>query len=445
MKLDGLKVVVVGMARSGLAAVEFLSARGADVTATDANVLETLGDAGAALQRLRVPFVPQQTEIFEKADLVVASPGVPAGAPDLQLVRSKGIPVIGEVELAARFLRGPVVAITGSNGKTTTTALLGHLLETAGIAAQVGGNIGVPPTTMVETSRDDQWNVLELSSFQLATTSTLHARIAAILNISENHLDWHGSMDAYRAAKGRIMRHQTSADLVVLKLDDSACLNYADQTPARVGWFSLSKAMAGGAWLAGGELVVNGEPLMAAGEVPLPGRHNLENVLAAARMALDAGAPLADIARGVTSFQAVEHRLEFVRTRGGVRYYNDSKATTPAAALKSIEALDGPLWIILGGKDKGLDFTALREPLSGRARAALLVGQDAAKIAGQLAGAVPIEQLGTIDAAVRFAAQRAKSGEVVLLAPACTSWDQFKNFEERGRLFKEVVRALEGD
>ena len=445
MKLNGLKVVMVGMARSGLAAVEFLSARGAHVTATDANPLEKLGDAGATLQRLRVPFVPQRTEIFEKADLVVVSPGVPADAPDLQLARSKGIPVIGEVELAARFLRGPVAAITGSNGKTTTTALLGHLLETAGVAAQVGGNIGVPPTAMVETSRDDQWNVLELSSFQLATTSTLHARIAAILNISENHLDWHGSMDAYRAAKGRVLRHQTSADLVVLKLDDPACLSYADQTPARAAWFSLSQAIPGGAWLADGELVVNGEPLMAASAVPLPGSHNLENVLAAARMALEIGAPMADIAKGVASFKAVEHRLEFVRTRRGVRYYNDSKATTPAAALKSIEALEGPLWIILGGKDKGLDFTALREPLSGRTRAALLVGQDAEKIAGQLSGAVPIEQLGTIDAAVRFAARHAKSGEVVLLAPACTSWDQFRNFEERGRLFKDVVRELEGE
>ena len=184
---------------------------------------------------------------------------------------------------------------------------------------------------------------------------------------------------------------------------------------------------------------------MAASAVPLPGSHNLENVLAAARMALEAGAPMADIAKGVASFKAVEHRLEFVRTRRGVRYYNDSKATTPAAALKSIAALEGPLWIILGGKDKGLDFAALREPLSGRTRAALLVGQDAAKIATQLSGAVPIEQLGTIEAAVRFAAQRATSGEVVLLAPACTSWDQFRNFEERGRLFKDVVRELEGE
>jgi UDP-N-acetylmuramoylalanine--D-glutamate ligase len=184
---------------------------------------------------------------------------------------------------------------------------------------------------------------------------------------------------------------------------------------------------------------------MPASDVPLPGGHNLENVLAAARMAQEAGASLADIAAGVRTFQAVEHRLEFVRNRRGVRYYNDSKATTPAAALKSIEALDGNLWIILGGKDKGLDFTPLREPLTGRTRAALLVGQDAGKIAGQLQGAVPIEQLGTIDAAIKFAAERAQAGDVVLLAPACTSWDQFKNFEERGKLFKAVVRELEGD
>ena len=445
MKLEGLNVVMVGMARSGLAAVKFLSERGARVTATDANSLEMLGDLGTTLESLRVPFVQQRSNLFDDTNLVVVSPGVPAHLPDLDRARNNGIPVIGEVELAARFLRGPVAAITGSNGKTTTTALLGHLLATAGLAAQVGGNIGLPPTAMVETSRDDQWNVLELSSFQLATTTTLHARIAAILNISENHLDWHGSMDAYREAKGRVLRHQTPADLAVLKLDDPASLDYADQTAARVAWFSLSQAKPGGAWQDGDELVLDGQPLMRVSDVPLPGAHNLENVLAAARMASEAGAPIDAIARGVKSFEAVEHRLEFVRTRRGVRYYNDSKATTPAAVLKSIAALSGPLWIILGGKDKGLDFTSLRAPLSGRAKAVLLVGQDAGKIAGQLAGAVPLEHLGTIDAAVKLAAERAAAGDVVLLAPACTSWDQFKSFEERGRFFKAIVRELEGD
>lgn len=445
MKLEGLNVVMVGMARSGLAAVEFLASRGARVTATDSSPLEKLGDSGATLERLKVPFVQQRSDLFHHPDLVVVSPGVPASAPDLELARSRNIPVIGEVELAVRFLRGPVAAITGSNGKTTTTALLGHLLDTAGIPAQVGGNIGIPPTAMVATSREDRWNVLELSSFQLATTSTLHARSAAILNISENHLDWHGSMDAYRAAKGKVLSHQTPGDLAVLKLEDPASLAYADSTPARVAWFSLSRATPGGAWMADNELVLNDRSLMKASDVPLPGRHNLENVLAAALLAQEAGASLEAIAEGVRSFKAVEHRLEFVRLRHGVLYYNDSKATTPAATLKSIEALAGPLWIILGGKDKGLDFAALRSPLTGRTRAILLVGQDAPKIAAQLSGVAPMEHVGTIDAAVRFAAGRAEAGDVVLLAPACTSWDQFKNFEERGTLFKAIVRELEGD
>ena len=445
MKLEGLSVLVLGMARSGLAAVQFLAARGALVTATDSSPLEKLGSVGAALDQLGVKFLPQHADLLTGVDLVVVSPGVPIGAPDLEKARLAGVEVIGEVELAARFMKGPVAAITGSNGKTTTTALLGHLLATAGVAAQVGGNIGIPPTEMVESSRENQWNVLELSSFQLATTSNLHARIAAILNISENHLDWHGSMEAYIEAKGRILRGQTAADLAVLKLDDSASASYADQTPARVAWFSLSQTMPGGAWLSGGELILDGAAFMAAKDVPLPGQHNLENVLAAARMAREAGASLDRIAQGVTSFAAVEHRLEFVRNRRGVRYYNDSKATTPAATLKSIAALDGPLWIILGGKDKGLDFTPLREPLAGRTRAVLLVGHDAGKIAGQLAGSAPLEQMGTIDAAVTFAAARAKAGDVVLLAPACTSWDQFQNFEERGSFFKTLVRELEGD
>ncbi len=445
MKLDGTKVLMVGMARSGLAAAEFMMARGARVTATDSNPLEKLGDAAAKLEAISVPFVQQRRDLFEDAELVVVSPGVPAGIAELEAARAKGIPVIGEVELAARYLKGPVAAITGSNGKTTTTALLGHLLRAAGVPVQVGGNIGIPPTAMVDSSREDQWNVLELSSFQLATTSSLHCRIAAILNISENHLDWHGSMDAYRTAKGRILANQTSDDLVVLKLDDEASLGYADQTPARVAWFSLTTPKVDGAWLAAGELVLAGEALMPALDVPLPGRHNLENVLAAGRMAREVGVTNTKIAAGVRTFQAVEHRLEFVRERRGVRYYNDSKATTPAATLKSIEALEGPLWIILGGKDKGLDFRSLREPLRGRTRAALLVGKDASKIAGQLDGAVPIEHLGTIDAATKFAAERAVPGEVVLLAPACTSWDQFASYEERGRLFKSVVRELEGN
>jgi len=445
MKLEGLRVVVLGLARSGLAAAKFLAARGARVTATDSRPLEKLGSAGAVLDQLGISFLPQRAELLTSADLVVVSPGVPASVPDLEKARAAGVEVIGEVELAARFMRGPVVAITGSNGKTTTTALLGHLLATAGVAAQVGGNIGIPPTAMVESSREDQWNVLELSSFQLATTSNLHARIAAILNISENHLDWHGSMAAYIEAKGRILRGQTAADLAVLNLDDSVSASYAAQTPARVAWFSTRQAVSGGVWLSDGQLLLDGEAFMAAKDVPLPGQHNLENVLAAARMAREAGASLEAIARGVESFEAVEHRLEFIRTRLGVRYYNDSKATTPAATLKSIAALEGPLWIILGGKDKGLNFTPLREPLAGRTRAILLVGQDAGKIAGQLASVAPLEQMGTIDAAVRFAAQRAEAGDIILLAPACTSWDQFQNFEERGRFFKTVVRELEGD
>ena len=252
-------------------------------------------------------------------------------------------------------------------------------------------------------------------------------------------------MAAYIEAKGRVLMNQTLEDLTVLRLEDSVTASYAKQTPARIAWFSLSTATPGGAWMSDDELVVDGQAVMSSRDVPLPGGHNLENVLAAARMATEAGATPAEIASGVKSFQAVEHRLEYVRTRGGVRYFNDSKATTPAATLKSIEALAGPLWIILGGQDKGLDFTCLREPLAGRTRSALLVGRDAGKIAGQLAGAVPIEQAGTIDAAVQFAARRAEPGDVVLLAPACTSWDQFQNFEERGRFFKAIVRELEGD
>jgi UDP-N-acetylmuramoylalanine--D-glutamate ligase len=434
MKLQGKDVLMVGMARSGLAAVEFLSAQGARVRATDSKALPELDAAvAAALDRLQISFTQQKPELFETGDLIVVSPGVPFF--DVPGLASSPVPIVSEVQLAAWSLRGKLVGITGSLGKTTTTSLVGHLLKECGVPAQVGGNIGIPPIAMVTSSREEQWNVLELSSFQLATTTDFRAHIGAVLNISENHLDWHKTMVHYVASKAKLLANQTRDDEAVLNLDDPQCAAMSDATPATTRWFSRTQVR-------DGVIHVLGAPLMDAAHVPLPGQHNLENVMAAASIAILAGAEREAVAKAVTTFAAVEHRLEFVSERQGVKYYNDSKATTPEAALRAIAALDGPLWIILGGKDKGLDFTRMRSAIAARAKAVLLVGQDADKIAAQLAGATEFIRAGTVDAAVREAAARAVPGDIVLLAPACTSWDQFKSYEERGRFFKSAVHAL---
>lgn len=434
--------LVVGLGKSGLGAIELLATHGVAAVATDRASIADLGEATAtALENLRARYVSWSADAFESAKFIVVSPGVPYFTPELEAARARGAEVIGEVELASRFLQGPVIGITGSNGKTTTTALTGHLFAESGVPAQVGGNIGLAPTAMVASSRADQWNILELSSFQLATTSSLHCRIAAVLNISENHLDWHGSMAHYLASKQRIVRNQTAEDYVVLRVD-SQLDPVAQATPAQRRYFHATKPSPHGAWHLFGTLYADGEPLLEVSDLLLVGKHNWENVMAAAQIALAAGVPREAIAKAAATFPPVEHRLEFVRELGGVRYYNDSKATTPAATMVAIDAVSGPLWIILGGKDKGLDFGPLRAALAGRAKGALLVGKDAPKIAQALEGAVPLVDLKTVDAAVRHARAHAQSGDAVLLAPGCTSWDQFKNFEERGRLFKKTVQEL---
>ena len=432
MKLEGATVVVVGMARSGLAAMGLLVDRGARVIAVDKDA--------ARLMHLHVLVQPQTADAFRKADLVVLSPGVPADLEELQEARKRGVPVIGDLELASWFLCGDIAGITGSNGKTTTTALAGHILKESGIPVQVGGNIGTPPASMVKTSRAGQWNVLELSSFQLETIGSFHARIGAVLNVTPDHLDRHHSMEKYVAAKGRLFENQTARDYAVLNADDPWARGYA--TAARKLWFSLQGPASPGAWLEGERILLNGDPLMEAGEVPLRGRHNIENAMAAALVAHIAGAPHGRIRAAIASFPGVEHRLEFVRELNGVSWYNDSKATNVDATLKAIAAFPGGLWVILGGKDKNSDYSPLAAPLREKARGVLLIGAAASKIESQLAGCAPLIGCVTLNAAVQQARARAGKGETILLAPACASFDQFENFEHRGREFKRLVREL---
>lgn len=443
LRIEGATVVVVGMARSGLAAVELLHAKGAVVRATDAKPLAELGDAEERLRALGVPFATQSSGALGGADWIVVSPGVPYDVAELEEARRRGVPVIGEVELASYYLEGETIGITGANGKTTTTALVGHILRQSGIAAQVGGNIGTPPTAMVAASRPDQWNVLELSSFQLETIVDFRAAIAAALNVTPDHLDRHHTFEAYAAAKARLFETQQEKDFAVLNADDATSVSYARHTKGRTIWFSLTRPVEAGVWLDGQRILFDGAALMPAQEIPLRGRHNVENVMAAAAAARLAGATLDQIRAAVGTFPGVEHRLELVREIDGVLYYNDSKATNVDATLKAIDAFPGGVWIILGGKDKGSDYTVLAGPLAAKARGVLLIGAAAAKIEAQLGRAgLPLAACGTLDRAVAKAHGEARAGEIVLLAPACASFDQFENFEHRGRVFKGLVKGL---
>jgi UDP-N-acetylmuramoylalanine--D-glutamate ligase len=437
MKLEGAKAVVVGMARSGVAAAELLRSKGADVRAVDRNP--------AAIAGFEV--LAQTSESLKGADLIVLSPGVPADLDIVEARRREGVRVIGDLELASWFLRGEIIGITGSNGKTTTTALTGHILKSSGIPVQVGGNIGTPPATMVGTSRDAQWNVLELSSFQLETTETFRAHIGAALNVTPDHLDRHYTLERYAAAKARLFLNQRESDFAVLNSDDATCRSYANVGQGATVWFTSTQEVSKGAFLRDGKLFLNREPLMPAAEVSLRGMHNLENTMAAAAIASLAGASREQIRAAVATFPGVEHRLEFVREIDGVAWYNDSKATNVDATLKAVAAFDGGLWVILGGKDKNSDYTPLAAPLHRKARGVLLIGAAAEKIEMQLRDAglgnsVEVVKSNTLDTAIATARERAKAGDTVLLAPACASFDQFQNFEHRGWEFKRLVKAI---
>lgn len=446
MQLRGKQVVVIGTKRSGLAAIELLQKHGAQVRAMDSGVLTP--EEQQRFSDLHVPVLPQEPE-YLAGDLIVLSPAVPYDLPMLVSARESGVPVIGEVELSSCFLQGPTIGITGSNGKTTTTALTGHLLKECGIPCQVGGNIGVAVAGLVGSSAAQQWNVLELSSFQLESIANFQAKIAACLNVTPDHLDRHHTFDNYVDAKARLFETQGPNDYAVLNLEDATCRSFAARTKAQVHWFSTSHPTPRGVWMKDEQLFWDKSPLLHRKDIKLRGLHNVENVMAASLMALLAGATGEQIASAVASFPGVEHRIEFVRNLDGVDYFNDSKATNVDASLKAIDAFNNGLWIILGGKDKGSDYTPLREPLEQRAKAALLIGAPppypyaaAPLIRKALGNSLPVIDCGTLDNAIQYARTHAQPGDTVLLAPACASFDQFQNFEERGKVFKQIVKEL---
>jgi UDP-N-acetylmuramoylalanine--D-glutamate ligase len=452
MELNNKCVLVVGLGKSGVASALFLKAHGARVTVSDTksgdelrNEIPVLLDHG-----ITVETGGHGDRTFRGQDLIVVSPGVPVDAPPLVQARALGESVIGEIELAALFLPGPIVAITGSNGKTTTTTLTGEIMTAAGFPALVGGNIGTPAISLAERARAETVIVLEVSSFQLETIRTFRPKVAVVLNVTPDHLDRHRTLAVYVDAKARIFENQQASDFAVLNADDPTCVTMGARTRAQVFWFSRQKEVQQGAWVRDGNLVFRDaaeqRQIMQVSEIPLKGAHNLENVLAAVSAGALMGCAPEKIRQAVREFKAVEHRLEYVATIRGVDYYNDSKATNVDATIKALESFPANIHLILGGKDKGSDYTVLNDLLRQRVQRVYTIGAAAAKIESQIvsskSGGPEIVHAETLENAIRKANAVAQPGDVVLLAPACASFDQFKSYEHRGKVFKEIVRGL---
>ncbi len=448
MDVRGKRVLVVGLARSGYAAAVNLQRHGAEVTVSDIRPPWDFQDLLPKLvkQKIGLEFGSQREETFLRHDLIVLSPGVPWDLPELQAARQRQIPVFPEVEAASWFLEGTLVGITGSNGKTTTTTLLGKILEASGFPTFVGGNIGVPLSLAVDQAEAGSVFVTELSSFQLEAIQDFRPQVAIYLNLSSNHLDRHPTFEAYAQAKRQIFRNQQGEDYAILNADDPAVAALAPGLAGRAVFFSRRRELPGGIFVSNGHIIYRIQHLervlLEKSDVHLRGEFNLENVLAATTAACVLGADFRAIRAAVREFRGGEHRLEFVREIRDVEYYNNSKATSVDATLKSLEAFEHGVHLILGGKDKGAPYTPLLPLIKERARAVYLIGAAARTIGRELAGAVELVVAGDLETAVQEAFRRSEPGDTVLLAPACSSFDQFKDYEHRGRVFKDLVAQL---
>ena len=446
MELRGKDILVLGGGLSGLAACRFLLSHGARVTLSDNKQRRDLPKEAQALFRRGVSFLHQRyLPTSLPWQLCVKSPGVPPDIPLLQLLKLAQIPVWGELELAFRYAKAPIVAVTGTNGKTTTTALLGYILRQAGLKALVAGNIGEPLIAHVDEPYD--YIVAETSSFQLEDTELFHATGALFLNLSPDHLDRHGDMEHYRAAKARILQHQQVTDFAVFNQDDAAVAALAKDTVARRLFFSLQQQVAEGVFLRQGQLCIrekgHNTPVVLGERIYIKGRHNWQNAMAAVAAAYALGVKPTLMAEALTTFPGVEHRLEFVCEIDGVTYINDSKGTNPDSTEKALLAYDQPLVLIAGGYDKKADFLPLMKLIKERVRHLVVLGQttEALLSAARTVGYNCVSHAENLDEAVAMAREQAQSGDIVLLSPACASWDMFDNFEARGNRFKELVKA----
>lgn len=452
MKIEGRKTLVLGAGKSGITSAKFLAERGAVVALHDRKEVETWSDQARTLKETHnVGLLGGQIPswLLDQIDLVVISPGVPTNTIPARYVDRKDGEVIGEVELAYRFMKGRIVGITGSNGKTTTTTLIGELLRNSGIETQVGGNIGTPLVSLTETSKENSWTVCELSSFQLETIVDFRPNVALCLNVTPNHMDRYDFFSDYAAAKHRLFLNQTADDVAILNADDEVTASWANGLKANVVMFSTAKELDEGLFLKGNELVcrANGKEkvLITRGEMTLRGIHNVQNVLAGLAAGLACGASPESMRETIANFKAVEHRLEFVKEIEGVKFYNDSKATSVDATLKALEALSdgqGKVVLILGGRGKNAPYQPLAELIKANVRKLVLIGEDADNIENQLGGFAEVVRAETMEDAVEKSFASAEKGDSVLLAPACASFDMFNSYEQRGTIFKEAVAKL---
>jgi len=451
MNVKGMRVLVVGMAKSGIASARLLATEGALVTINDVKSTEQLQDALNALQG--VAYVNalgrDPMTLLDGTDMIVLSPGVSICAPFAQEAKRRGIKVIGEIELGYRFAKAPIVAITGTNGKTTTTALTGELFKAAGFHTYVLGNIGVPIAQEAKNTGPEDVIVAEVAGFQLESTDRFHARSCAILNLTEDHLDRFKTMENYAAAKAMVLNNQTEKDYAVFNADDPLVSAMAERAKGRVLWFSRKREVENGAFVRNGEIIfrMDGKEavICRADELKIPGSHNLENALAAVAVSLPVGVSPEAAAKALRTFPGVEHRIEFVCEKDGVRYINDSKATNPDSTVKAVEAIRRPTVLLLGGSNKNSDYTPVFEAFQRKVKAVVAYGFTRHQIErdAKKTNYSPIYICdGSFEDAVMLAKSLATAGDDVLLSPACASYDMFKNFEERGRVFKELVRSF---
>jgi UDP-N-acetylmuramoylalanine--D-glutamate ligase len=432
--------VVVGMARSGVAAARLLHSRGESVFVTDSGKPQ----ASAELDALGIPWEAGKHSVarFLQADEIVVSPGVPLNIPPLQAAREKGVPIISELELASRYLKGDIIGITGSNGKTTTTTLVGEILKAGGKTVQVGGNIGTAMCGLVDTSTPFTINVIEVSSFQLDAIVSFRPHVAALLNITPDHLDRYADFASYRRSKFRIFENQQETDLAVLNRDDANVYPPPEGLRARRYYFSRTDGVAEGAFRFGGMLYLNGTAVMAASDVRLRGEHNIENVLAALAITSTYRVQNSTLTSVISEFRGVEHRIEYVASVRGVAFFNDSKATNVDSAVKAVASFDRNVILILGGRDKGASYAPLMKAMEGKVKHILLIGEASDEISAAVGNKFPVTKVSSLEEAVQQGAALGAPGDVVLLSPACASFDMFDNYEHRGRVFKQSVQEL---
>jgi UDP-N-acetylmuramoylalanine--D-glutamate ligase len=450
MDLKGKKVLVVGLARTGVAAVRFLAGRGAKVKVSEAKPAEELGAPLTALKGLPVKWElgGHTHPFFLDADLIVVSPGVPMDLKPLAKARAKGISVISEVELAFQFLRRPLIAVTGTNGKTTTTTLLGEMLRASGKRAFVGGNIGTPLIEYVETEQEDEWVVAEISSFQLEGTLKFRPTIGILLNITEDHLDRYPNFPAYIRAKGMIFQNQGKEDYTLLNADDPLTFQFAHQVKSQVILFSAQRPVPVGGFFEQGAILFQGadgqRERFGLDRLKIKGAHNLENLMAAITACKICGCPREAIQKVIDEFQGIEHRLEWVRDIDGVSFFNDSKGTNVGSVVKSLMSFQKPILLIAGGRDKGGDYSPLKILIAQHVKGMALIGEARERICAALGGLTETVKVDTLEEAVHWAFSKAAPGDVVLLSPACASFDMFENYQERGKRFKSIVHGLSG-